>query len=104
MSPNDPGRVETFFVLQKLQATGRDGPRRDRLSLSCCIESGVNQGATSGHAERPGRSHGAHNLTRSSSPDRGQEWFDTDDVHHAREVVGEYVQRHFGRDIGQPLH
>jgi len=29
----DPGRVETFFVPQKLHATGRDGPRRDRLSL-----------------------------------------------------------------------
>src|SRR5258706_10501610 len=28
-----PGRVETFFVPQKLHATGRDGPRRDRLSL-----------------------------------------------------------------------
>ena len=23
---------------------------------------------------------------------------------NARKVVGEYVQRHFGRDIGQPLH
>jgi hypothetical protein len=30
-------------------------------------------------------------MTRSSSPDRGQEWFDIDDVHHAREVVGEHV-------------
>src|SRR5258705_13122830 len=29
----DPGRVETFFVSQKLHATGRHGPRRDRLSL-----------------------------------------------------------------------
>ena len=29
----DPGRVETFFDPQKLQVTGRDGPRRDRLSL-----------------------------------------------------------------------
>jgi hypothetical protein len=29
----DPGRVETFFDPQKLHATGRDGPRRDRLSL-----------------------------------------------------------------------
>src|SRR6267378_6371713 len=29
----DPGRVETFFVSQELHATGRDGPRRDRLSL-----------------------------------------------------------------------
>jgi hypothetical protein len=28
-----PGRVETFFVPQKLQATEHDGPRRDRLSL-----------------------------------------------------------------------
>jgi hypothetical protein len=33
ISPFDPGRVETFFVPQKLHATGRDGPRRDRLSL-----------------------------------------------------------------------
>jgi hypothetical protein len=29
----DPARVETFFVPQKLHATGRDGPRRDRLSV-----------------------------------------------------------------------
>jgi hypothetical protein len=27
------GRVETFFDPQKLHATGRNGPRRDRLSL-----------------------------------------------------------------------
>ena len=33
MSQMGPGRVETFFVPQKLHATGRDGPRRDRLSL-----------------------------------------------------------------------
>ena len=32
-STHDPGRVETFFVPQNLQATGRDEPRRDRLSL-----------------------------------------------------------------------
>src|SRR6266404_8449505 len=31
-SVDDPGRVETFFVPQKLHA-GRDGPRRDRLSV-----------------------------------------------------------------------
>src|SRR5882724_2845560 len=43
-------------------------------------------------------------MTRSSSPDRGQEWFDTDDVHHAREVVGEHVQRHLGRHLRQCLH
>jgi hypothetical protein len=38
--------------------------------------------------------HTARNSTRSSSPDRGEERFDTDDVHHAREVVGEHVHRH----------
>src|SRR5258705_754788 len=42
-------------------------------------------------------------MTGSSSPDRGQEWFDTDDVHHAREVVGEHVQRHLGRHLRQRL-
>ena len=29
----DPGRVETFFLPQKLHATGRDPRRRDRLSI-----------------------------------------------------------------------
>jgi hypothetical protein len=48
---------------------------------------------------RPERSHGAHYSTRFSRPDRHQERFDADDVHHAREVVGEYVQRHLGRHI-----
>src|SRR5450631_660978 len=28
--------------------------------------------------------------TGSSRRDRGEKWFDTDDVHHAREVVGEF--------------
>src|SRR5258705_9903065 len=28
-----PGRVKTFFLPQKLQATGRDPRRRDRLSI-----------------------------------------------------------------------
>jgi hypothetical protein len=43
-------------------------------------------------------------MTRSSSPDRREERFDTDDVHHAREVVGEHVQRHLSRHFGQRLH
>ena len=29
----DPGRVETFFLPQKLHTTGRDPRRRDRLSI-----------------------------------------------------------------------
>ena len=36
-------------------------------------------------------------MTRSSNPDCREERFDTDDVHHAREVVGGHVQRHFSR-------
>ncbi len=43
-------------------------------------------------------------MTRSSSLDRREERFDTDDVHHAREVVGEHVQRHLSRHFGQRLH
>ena len=43
-------------------------------------------------------------MTRSSSPDRREERFDTDDVHYAREVVGEHVQRHLSRHFGQRLH
>ena len=42
-----PGRVETFFVSH---ATGRDGPRRDRLSLFLLYrvwnQEGRNLGAT----------------------------------------------------------
>ena len=98
------GCVKTFFRPQKLHATGDDPRRHDGLSVFCCIESGVNPSATSGYAERPERSHDAHNSTSSSRPDCYQERLDADDVHYAREVVGEYVQRHFGRDIGQPFH
>ena len=43
-------------------------------------------------------------MTRCSSPNRREERFDTDDVHHAREVVGEHVQRHLSRHFGQRLH
>jgi hypothetical protein len=46
----------------------------------------------------------ARTMTRSSSPDRGEERFDTGDVHHASEVVGEHVQRHLSRHFGQRLH
>src|SRR6476661_3294175 len=46
----------------------------------------------------------AGTMTRSSSPDRREERFDTDDVHHAREVVGEHMQRHLGRHLRQRLH
>ena len=43
-------------------------------------------------------------VTCSSSPDSREERFDTDDVHHAREVVGKHVQRHLSRHFGQRLH
>src|SRR5882762_5238344 len=48
--------------------------------------------------------HMMRTSTSCSRPDCHQERLDADDVYYAREVVGEYVQRHFGRDIGQPLH
>jgi hypothetical protein len=48
----DPGRVETFFVPQKLHATGRDGPRRDRLSVFLLYRVWSQSGrATSSHAD-----------------------------------------------------
>ena len=52
----------------------------------------------------PERCLTARTKTHSSSPDRCEERFDTDDVHHAREVVGEHVQRHLSRHFGQRLH
>src|ERR1700704_611870 len=33
-----------------------------------------------------------------------QEGLHPDDVHDAREIVGEHVQGHLGRNLGQPLH
>jgi hypothetical protein len=50
------------------------------------------------------RSRDVHDSTRSSRPGRHQERLDADDVHHAREVVGEHVQRHLGRHLRQRLH
>jgi hypothetical protein len=54
--------------------------------------------ATSSHADDLKGATG-RTMTRSSSPDRHKDRFDTDDVHHAREVVGEHVQRHLGRQF-----
>jgi len=76
--------------------------RSERIFAVSSLES--TRAQPQAHAERPERSHDAHNSTSSSRPDCHQERLDADDVHYAREVVGEYVQRHFGRDIGQPLH
>jgi hypothetical protein len=39
-----------------------------------------------------------------SHPHGCQQWLDADDVQHTREIVAEYIQRHFGRYIGQSLH
>src|SRR6266513_1908874 len=36
--------------------------------------------------------------------DRGQERLHADDVHDAREIVGEHVQGHLGRNLRQTLH
>jgi hypothetical protein len=36
--------------------------------------------------------------------DRCQERLYTDDIHDAREIIGEYVQGHLGRNLRQALH
>jgi hypothetical protein len=65
---------------------------------------GVNPDASSGHA---GRSNGHTARTTSRAP---HPWIASrsglipDDVHHAREVVGEHVPRHLGRHLRQRLH
>jgi len=59
----DPGRVETFFVSQKLHVTGRDGAsRRDRLSLFLLYRVRIQLGATWGRAGRDERSQNAYNM------------------------------------------
>jgi hypothetical protein len=84
----DPSCVKTLFHSQKMRAIRDDPLRHDGLSIS---GPGVNPGARSGRAEGPERSHDAHNSTSSSRPDCYQERLDADDVHYAREVVGEYI-------------
>src|SRR6478752_5477354 len=65
----EPGRVETFFVSQKLHVTGRDGAsRRDRLSLFLLYRVRIQLGATWGRAGRDERSQNAYNMTRCSCP------------------------------------
>jgi hypothetical protein len=72
-----PGRVETFFVSY---ATGRAmGLDATVFAYFCCIGSGVNLGAAL--SEMNG--HKARTTRHSSCPDRREERFDTDDIHHA---------------------
>src|SRR6478736_9299515 len=94
MSVLGPGRVETFFVSQKLHVTGRGWASTRPSELIFAVSRQVQPGATWGRAGRDERSQNAYNMTRCSCPDRREERFDTDDVHNAREVVGEHVQRH----------
>ena len=39
-----------------------------------------------------------------SRSDRCQQRRCTDDIHDARQIVGEYAQRHLARDLRQSLH
>jgi predicted signal transduction protein with EAL and GGDEF domain len=96
--------VETPFIPPKTTANGRGPRRRERLSIFCGIESGVNPGTTLSHAERLERSHGARNVTCFSNPDCREERFDTDDVHHAREVVGEHEFAIVKAELGGPVN
>jgi len=58
----------------------------------------------SGNAKPTSRGEGPARATPRPSNaelDRHQERLDADDVHHAREVVSEHVQRHLGRHLRQ---
>ena len=88
----DPDCVKTFFLPKKLHATEDDPRRHDGLSIFLLYRARNQPWRKLGHAERPERSHDAHNSTSSSRPDCHQERLDADDVHYAREVVGKYVQ------------
>jgi hypothetical protein len=98
-----PGRVKTRLRIPKLLSTNSDGHQRGdfrvfllfRVSLQppcTCVQHRTAVGVDIESIARASRSHGC------------QQWLDADDVQHTREIVAEYVQRHFGRDIGQPLH
>ena len=47
MSTYGTDRVKTFFLPQKLHATGDDPRRHDGLTIFLLVESGVNPGASS---------------------------------------------------------
>ena len=97
---NDPDCVKTFFLPRRTARNRRRSASTRRFEHIFSVSGLV---SIWGHAERPERSHDAHDGTNSSGQDCRQERLDADDVYCACEVVGEYVQRHFGRDIGQPL-
>jgi hypothetical protein len=62
----------------------------------CCSASRVNLLAPPCNVGRPS--------VHASRPHGCQQRLDADDVQHTRKIVAEYVQRHFGRYIGQSLH
>jgi hypothetical protein len=85
----DPGRVKTFFRPRNCTQPGAihvDTTSEHIFAVASLESTRAQPEAT------PERSHSAHNSTRSSRLDRHQERFDADDVHYAREVVGEHVQ------------
>ncbi len=59
---------------------------------------GLNPGASTGRSERAWTAQGRGQKAHTSSHDRCHKRPDADDVHHAREVIGQHVQRHFGGD------
>src|ERR1019366_913764 len=102
-SENDPGCVKTRLRIPKLLSTNSDWHQRGdfRVFLLFCVSrqppcTAVQRGTAVGVV--------IESTARASRPHGCQQWLDADDVQHTREIVAEYVQRHFGRDIGQPLH
>ena len=103
-SGSGPGRVGNVFCTPITPSNRGYGPRRDRLSLFLLYRVWSQSECNLGPCLSNRNGLGGHHDTLPSSPDRSEERFNTDDDHHAREVVGEHVQRHLSRHFWQRLH
>jgi hypothetical protein len=99
-----PSLCKTFFPLPK---TSRDQGRSASTRWSEHIIALSGPEPTLAHAWGPLSDLNGHTMRKRhepSGPDCYQKRLDTDDVHHAREIVGEHVQRHLSCYLRQRLH
>ena len=105
MSANGTARVETAADDVGIAGAVRKWVCRSVLPLFCGFSlpyGGICRILAAWRGKRvEQRPHsGRHGLC----PDRRHQRSDPDDVHDPFEIVGQYVQGHFGADIFEPLH